>query len=364
MKIAYIEELFKLVPHGGIAVWSKRLTDYLAAAGHEVRIFSYSDGIDNPLPAFLNVFPNLREIFIYPAMGKQAIRKLDHHFDLVQCVSPHTLVASKPNIPSVISVHYLISRQAVMLGQYLPMRFKIFFNFFSYQLFRYYEARGFQNADCITVSRQAYKDYLIQRMKLPAEKIRIVKYGIDHEFFRPGPKRPHHERTALFVGRGSLPKGFDVLVEAASKIKGKVLAVASQIPTSLQQKIARLPNFEVRTGLSQELLRQLYQQATVYVMPSLTEGSPITTLEAMACGLPVVCTSEGSGEYIEDGVNGFVVAFKDANQLAERVNNLLEDAELAREFGTFNRQRVETELTLPVIAGQIQGIYRELLQNL
>lgn len=362
MKIAYIEELFKLVPHGGIAVWSKRLTDYLTAAGYEVKLFSYTDGIDNPLPPFLNVFPNLREIFIYPAMGKKAIRKIDRQFDLVQCVSPHTLVASKPNIPSVISVHYLISRQAVMLGKYLPHRYKVFFNFFSYHLFRYYEARGFQNADCITVSRQAYKDYLIQRMKLPAEKIRIVKYGIDHEFFRPVTGRATDERIALFVGRGSLPKGFDTLVTAAAKIKGKVLAVASQIPKSLQRKIARLDNFEVRSGLSAEALRELYQTATVYVMPSLTEGSPITTLEAMACGLPVVCTPEGSGDYIEDRVNGFVVPFKDADQIADRVNYLFEHQELARDFGTFNRVRVETELTLPVIANQIQCIYRELIE--
>ncbi|MDZ7264731.1 MAG: glycosyltransferase family 4 protein, partial [candidate division KSB1 bacterium] len=345
MKIAYIEELFKLVPHGGIAVWSKRLTDYLATAGHEVRIFSYSDGIDNPLPAFLNVFPNLREIFIYPVMGKKAVQKLDQQFDLVQCVSPHTLVASKPNIPAVISVHYLISRQAVMLGKYLPKQYKVFFNFFSYHLFRHFEARGFQHADCITVSRQAYKDYLIQRMKVPAEKIRIVKYGIDHEFFRPATTRANDKRMALFVGRGSLPKGFDTLVKAASKIKGQVLAVASQIPKSLQQQISRLPNFEVRTGLSHEELRELYQKATVYVMPSLTEGSPITTLEAMASGLPVVCTAEGSGEYIEDGINGFVVPFKDENQIADRVNYLFEHPELCREFGTFNRQKVETELT-------------------
>ncbi|HEX9971119.1 MAG TPA: glycosyltransferase family 4 protein [bacterium] len=110
-------------------------------------------------------------------------------------------------------------------------------------------------------------------------------------------------------------------------------------------------------------MRQLYQNASVYVMLSLTEGSPITTLEAMACGLPVVCTPEGSGEYIEDGVNGFIFPFKDANKLAEQVNYLFEHRDLAHEFGAFNRTKVETELTLPVIAKQIQTIYEDVLNR-
>ncbi|HEX9971118.1 MAG TPA: glycosyltransferase, partial [bacterium] len=207
-------------------------------------------GIENKLSDFLNVFPNLREIFIYPIMGKKIIRELDQHYDIAHYVSPHTLAWDKPKIPTLISVHYLISRQALMLGQYLPCQYKLFFNFLSYQIFLHYETRGLQNATCITVSRQAYKEYLTKRMKLPPEKIRIVKYGIEHNFFMPAKNYKAKENIALFVGRGSLPKGFNTLAKSAAQIKGKIIAVASQIPENLQQQIKRLDNFHVVTGVS------------------------------------------------------------------------------------------------------------------
>jgi glycosyltransferase involved in cell wall biosynthesis len=360
MKIAYIEELFKLVPHGGIAVWSARLTQFLNEQGLKTDVFSYSDGIQVNIPDFLKVFPNLREIFVYPIYGKKALPQLEKKYDLFQLASPHTLAFYKPNIPSVISVHYLISRQALMLGKYLPVKYKVFFNSLSFNLFRYFEQRGMENATYITVSRQAYKDYLIRNMQIPAEKIKIVKYGIDHHFFCPPKQARPNERMVLYVGRGSLPKGFDTLVQAAKQINARVVAVASQIPVEIQREIASLRNFTVYSGISLEKLRNLYQQAYLYIMPSLTECSPISTLEAMACGLPVVCTPEGSGEYIEDGITGYIVRFKDAAHLAERVNTLLENPDLAEEFGKRNRRKVEEELNLPVIAAQLMQIYQEI----
>ncbi len=358
MNVATIVELYKLNPHGGIAIWTKRLAEYLSRNGSAVDILSYGDGIQTSMPNSIITYPNFREIFIYPALGKKVLPEIEQNYDILQLMSPHTLAWSEPKIPTVVSIHYLISRQALMLGKYLPLKYKIFFNFFSYSLFLHYERRGLQNADCITVSRQAYKEYLMERMKIPAEKIEIVKYGIDNEFFKPAEKFKEKEKIAIYVGRGSLPKGFDTLVHAAKHIKGKVIAVASQIPNDLQEIIDGLDNFQVTTGISQEELLELYRNALVFVMPSLTEGSPISTLEAMACGLPVVCTPEGSGEYIEDGVNGYIFPFKDSLKLAEQVNYLFDNPEAAHDFGRLNRQKVETELTLPVIASQMKEIYK------
>ncbi|MFZ5516450.1 MAG: glycosyltransferase family 4 protein [Candidatus Zhuqueibacterota bacterium] len=359
--IAYVDELYHLVPHGGIAVWSKRLTDFLNTNGFHIDIFSFTKGIKNSIPDALKVFPNFREIFIYPGLGKRMFQNLEPKYKLVHLVSPHTLAWHKPAVPALTSVHYLISRQALMLGKYLPAKYKVFFNVFSYSLFLHYEKKGLQRADCITVSRQAYKEYLIQRMNIPAERIEIVKYGIDDAFFKPAEKFQEKENVAIYVGRGSLPKGFDTLVQAAPHINGKVIAVASQIPKHLLEAIARLKNFQVTTGISQEKLLELYRSALVFVMPSLTEGSPISTLEAMACGLPVVCTPEGSGEYIEDGVNGYIFPFKDPLTLADRVNYLFEHRDVAYEFGRLNREKVEKELTLPVIAAQMKAIYTRFL---
>jgi len=250
-----------------------------------------------------------------------------------------------------------------MLGRYLPYKYRVFFNSFSYYLFSRSEAKGLRKADCITVSRQDYKEYLISRLKIPSEKIKIIKFGVDHETFKPAEKFSEKKDIILFVGRGSLPKGFDTLIGAAKQIKGKIIAVASQIPKNLQIMIEKLDNFQVIPRLSQSEIPDLYKQALVFVMPSLTEGSPHSTLEAMSSGLPIVCTVEGSGEYVSDGINGYIIPFKDSDKLAEKVNYLIDHRDIAYHIGRMNRKKVETELTLPVIAEQIQSIYKDMLNR-
>jgi len=363
MKVASIVELYKLNPHGGIAVWSRRLMEYLQEIGISTKVFAYADGITTRLPESITTIPNFREIFIYPPLAKKVFKTIEREYDVLHAMSPHTLAGGKPDLPTVVSIHYLISRQTSMFSKYLPPKYKLYFNFLSYGLFRYHEKRGLMNADCITVSRKAFKEYLIEKMGIPAEKIFIIKYGIDYQFFKPPEKLRAKEKIALFVGRGSLPKGFDTLIQAAPQIKGKIIAVASQIPKEIQKNIDKLTNVRVVSGVSLEELRRLYQEALVFVMPSLTEGSPISTLEAMACGLPVVCTAEGSGEYIEDGINGYIFPFKDTQQMAERVNYLFEHQHIARDFGIYNRAKVETELTMPAIASQIVNLYKRIKGN-
>jgi len=83
----------------------------------------------------------------------------------------------------------------------------------------------------------------------------------------------------------------------------------------------------------------------------------------MSSGLPIVCTVEGSGEYVSDGINGYIIPFKDSDRLAEKVNYLIEHRDIAYDIGRINRKKVEAELTLPMIASQIENIYNELANN-
>ncbi|MBN1155411.1 glycosyltransferase family 4 protein [candidate division KSB1 bacterium] len=362
MKIAYFEELLNLVPNGGMAVWANRLVHYLNSNGIQADKYSFSD-IASRIPDTMKKYPNFREVFIYPYLGKKLLSRIENEYDLIHVVSPHTLALHNKKKPIVTTVQYLISRQVLMLGKHLPDRYKLFFNSLSYHLFLKSEIMGMKKADLITVQRKDYKKYLMEQMNIPEEKIRIIKYGIDHLQFQPSSNGTYDEDIVLFVGRGSLPKGFDTLVKAAKHIKSKIIAVASQIPSELRDKIAALDNFEVIPKIDQSEIPRLYQRASVFVMPSLTESSPLVTMEAMACGLPVVCTSEGSGEHIEDGINGYIIPFKDDEQLVEKVNFLLAHKEVAKRFGQYNRHKVERELNLDYIGSQFKSLYQELVHN-
>ena len=360
MKVAHIVEMYKLSPHGGIAVWVKRLVEYMNSRGIENRVFAYSDGMSSRIPDAVKMLPNVRELFVFPYLGRKHLPAIEKEYDIVHFSSPMTAACYKKTKPTVVSIHYLISRQTEYLSKYLPVWYKLFFNWLSISIFRFVEKRGMLNADRIIVPREAFKEYLIARMSIPEERIRVSKYGIDSEMFTKASADKKKDNVALFVGRGSLAKGFDTLAEAAKKIDGTVVAIAKNIPANLKRKIARLANVKVYANLPNEEVVSHYQQACVFVLPSLTEGSPISTLEAMASGLPVVCTSEGGGEYIRDGENGYIFDIGDAAALADKVNYLFNNRDVANRFGERNRRIVEEELTMPVIAEKVLKIYHEL----
>ncbi len=101
--------------------------------------------------------------------------------------------------------------------------------------------------------------------------------------------------------------------------------------------------------------------ADVVVLPSLEEGLPLSVLEAMACGVPVVATNvNGTPEAVVDGKTGFLIEPHDAQGLADRVLTLLENASLRQEMGTQGRERVEQCFTLKQFLPRVEGLYHQL----
>lgn len=360
MRLAFIDECYDGKGFGGISSWTKRLTSYYEQKGLSHQIFSYSNGLGIKLPNFIKLFPNLREMMIYPYLGRRYLPRIEQEFDVIHFSTPYSMALYSPNAPSVISVHYIPSRQNALYKQVLPLKYKLLFNPIVHHWFRALERMAFPRADRIIVCKEEFKQYLVESYGVAPKKVRVIKYGLDPSQFSPEWEWQKKDRVALFVGRGSVGKGFDTLVEAAPKINGEIVAVASRIPKFCWEKIHQLKNFKVLSGIPAEQLVDLYKKAAVFVMPSLSEGSPITTLEAMACGLPVAATVEGGGGYIEDGINGCIFPARDPGSLAHHVNYLFDHPEIAQEFGQINRARVEKHYTLPVIAEQVLNVYSEI----
>jgi glycosyltransferase involved in cell wall biosynthesis len=361
MKLALIHECYQAKGYGGISSWTKRLSSYYASVHLTHEIFSYTNGLKTRIPRFIRLIPNLREMLIYPYIGKQYLPKIEKEYDIIHFVAAPSIALYKPNIPTVVSVHYLQSRQNSLYKKALPLKYKVLFNPVVNTWIRELERLAYPNADRIIVCKEEFKQYLVENYNISPERIVIIKYGLNLSQFTPAWDWSKKERLVIFVGRGSMGKGFDTLVNAASQIEGNIVAVASSIPRFCQKKIEQLSNFKVVTGIPSEDLVDLYNKASVFVLPSLSEGSSLSTLEAMACGLPVVCTEEGGGGYIEDGINGYIFPVRDPIALADRVNTILDQPEIARRFGQINREKVEKNYTLPIIAEQTIKVYHELL---
>jgi len=170
--------------------------------------------------------------------------------------------------------------------------------------------------------------------------------GVDTLTFCPcqaflSPKPWDHSIMVVTKGAHVWYDGHDYLIPAinslASKYPDLEVTWLGYPPPKMSCKVTH-----VRTYNEDEVAR-LYSRATVFVSPSLIEGTPRTVREAMACGTPVVATPIGL-DYAEHGENIWLVPMKDAQAIVEGVSTLFED-ECLRERIMLNGLRPWRERT-------------------
>jgi glycosyltransferase involved in cell wall biosynthesis len=361
VRIAFVDECAYTRRHGGAQTCTVQLAETWRAHGIDAKVFSFHQGLDSAWPERLRLFPYLREILIYPGVGKRFIPAIEREFDLLHFSATTTAARYRPHTPSVATVHGLFSRMVDQFRRHLPLRYKLLFNPAVSGVLKILESHSLANMDAVIALRQETKRYLVEELRISAEKIFVIPNGVDPEVFTLPSPAGRRDDTVLFIGRGTIAKGFDTLLEAASCIKGKIIAVTPLVSRAYQKLVSRLPNIVIIPRLNRHELVSIYQRARVFVLPSLTENSPLVTLEAMACGVPVVVTQEGAADYVCDGREGFIIPFRDSSALADRVNYLLEHPGEAERMGQAGRQRVLDHFTFTQHAATVLKIYQKLV---
>jgi glycosyltransferase involved in cell wall biosynthesis len=184
-----------------------------------------------------------------------------------------------------------------------------------------------RQADLITVPSEFVKDDLIVH-GIEAGKIRMVPYGaLDLSLFRPLPRQDERFRL-LYVGAINLRKGVPYLLEAFTKLNlsAAELVLCGHLwdnMRSIWEQYRHHPNIRHAGVIPYDQLPRYYSNASVFVFPSLVEGSAHVTYEAMACGLPQIVTPN-VGSVVRDGRDGFVVPIRDVDALQEKILYLYE----------------------------------------
>jgi glycosyltransferase involved in cell wall biosynthesis len=186
-------------------------------------------------------------------------------------------------------------------------------------------------------------------MKEP-ERLRVVPNGVDLDRFTPKPEpgKPG-PATVVFVGRLIFNKGPQALLDAVPQVllrfpETRFLFVGDgPMRADLERKARQLELADNVEFMGQrEDVADLLSKASVFCRPSLSEGLPLTALEAMACGLPVVATrAGGTAEVVEDGITGYVVGQHASTEVADRLCRLLSDDLLRAEMGRRGREAAE-----------------------
>ena len=174
----------------------------------------------------------------------------------------------------------------------------------------------------------------------------------------------------LCVGRLAIPKGHKYLLEAIPMVLAKfpeavfILAGDGPLRPELEQTITGLGiEHAVRLIGTRSDIPALLGLADIFALPSLSEGMPISMLEAMGAGLPVVVTQVGGiGEVIEDGENGLIVSPAESDALGEAILCLLSNPDIRRKLGLSAKSLVEQEYNMENMGNRYKDLFHNLLE--
>ena len=235
--------------------------------------------------------------------------------------------------------------------------------------------RALLGVDAVQVENPWMFQYVQQLNQGRQSNVKYAPPGIDASAFCP----PRSQRVdtapyVLCVGRLDDPrKNVALLLEAffrcSAFVPGAelVLAGAAGPPPGFWQRAESLGVASriryIKRPERDELVR-LYQYAAAFALPSDEEGLGVVILEAMACGRPVVATRCGGPDgIITDGYDGFLVPMDDAESMADRLVQLLKDAQLNLEMGRRARQTIESRYSEEVAGAAFLDVWENLLQR-
>ena len=203
------------------------------------------------------------------------------------------------------------------------------------------------------------------RAMLPRNSVRTIYNGVvDH-----GSAEEHrHSSGSTVIGclaRLDYLKGLDLVLESLVDLPGATFVVAGR-----GRERAALEELAETLGVGDRVTildwvespAELMKTFDVFVLPSRAEGFPLSILEAMLMGLPVVATDVGSvREAVQDGETGFVVRSDDVIGLTSALGQLIEQPELRRRFGARARAVALERFSLAKMIEGYESLYEEML---
>lgn len=252
----------------------------------------------------------------------------------------------------------------------------------------YFRKKIYRSLDCITeryvnrfiVVSDSLKKFLVEKRRIPESRIIRIYNGIELQQFNTitetiNPRKefgvPNNVPLVGAVGRMVWQKGFEFLVKAVPE-------VVVSIPNAKFLIVGDGPLREKLEALSKELrvrdkiifagfksdIKEVLSAIDMLVVPSLLEGFPMITLEAMAMAKPIIATNiAGTTEQITNCNNGVLVLPGDPDALAKAVIEVYNDKEFAKKIGLAARKKVEENFSVEKMISETEKIYMSLLET-
>ncbi len=226
------------------------------------------------------------------------------------------------------------------------------------------------------LSRQMH----IDNYGVPPDRIVAIRNGVDVSRFggefdttrvREELGIPEGAPVATLVGRLQERKGHTHALKAAPAVRdavpdARLLFVGKgELESELRAEAEALDvsDFVVFAGFRRDI-PDLLASSDLLILPSDNECLPLTILEAMATGLPVVATDVGGvSEEVEDGVTGYLIPPHDTDALAEAMIRVLRSPDRGAKMGEAGRRKVESEFSIEACIGSVVRLYEQLYRE-
>jgi glycosyltransferase involved in cell wall biosynthesis len=229
--------------------------------------------------------------------------------------------------------------------------------------------------DRVVAVGRSVKRALVKNEGIPADRVRVIPNGIDVDRFAPDPAVRADVRRELGAGPDAVvvllvarldpikdhPTAIRACAKAAADVPGLKLVLVGDGPE--REAIEGLVRDQKLEGLVRLLgtrsdVPRLLVGADVLLLTSVSEGIPLTVIEAMAAGLPVVCTDVGSlSDVVRHGSEGYLAPARDAAGLADHLARLGRDPGLRADLGHRARQRAVAEFSEAVMADRYTALF-------
>ncbi len=312
---------------GGAEKVMALLANAMAEREHAVTVLTWDDGGQKPFHALA---PNVRHRPLnIRGDSKNAAEALSANVGRIRAVrsalkesDPHVILSFIDTTNVVVLMATIGLGIPVVVGERMDPR-----DFPRKAVWRWLRAMTYPWASHIVVQTQAGKEFFADSLQ---KKISVIPNPVPP----PSVSRSNQlNKKILAIGRLSLDKGFDLLLQAFAVLRKThpdwTLSIVGE--GSERKRFEKLRD-DLNLGTAVEFLGQVHgaqnhlAAAAIFVMPSRTEGIPNALLEAMAMGLPVIASDcNGCKAVVENDVNGLLFPSENAKALSERLIRLVEN---------------------------------------
>lgn len=363
MKIAILTPLFPPKHLAGLEIAAYNIAKHLAKRSHEVHVIT---SLDKGLPkesAEENFY-----IHRFKTSKIPILRTVSYYMN--------SFVTVKKINPDIVHIQTIfLALSGLLIKKFLHKPYVVYGRgsdvYFSWRFKNLISKPILKNADAVIALTEDMKREV---QKIYDREVFVIPNGIDLERFenlskevsRKRLKIKEAEKIIIFVGGLRPVKGVKYLIEAMKIVMDKnentsLFIVGDGEERGYLESLVRNLNIERYVTfigkVPNEDIPEYMVASDVFVLPSLSEGFPVTVVEAMASGLPIVATNvRGLPEIIKSGEKGFLVESKNANEIAEKVLLLLEDDVLRERISKNNREEVK-KYSWENVVEKLEGVY-------